>query len=54
MAQIQTDTVVITFNRLVKNGDTVKSIITKEVLEALEQVAQELVGESIIVEAETA
>ena len=54
MAQIQTETVVITFSRLVKDGAKEDSAITEEVTAALEQVAQELVGTSIIVEAEKA
>lgn len=54
MAQIQTDTVVLTFNRLVKNGETSASIMNDEIIAALEQVAQELVGDSVVVEVEQA
>ena len=52
MAQIQTETVAITFNRLIKDSDKLGATIsvTSETLAALEQVAQELVGETVVVE----
>lgn len=50
MAQIQTDSIVITFSKLVRQGAEESSPVTDEVLANLEAVAQELVGESIIVE----
>ena len=51
MAKIQTETVVLTFNRLVKESDEgQESIVTSDTAAALEQVAQELAGAGIIVE----
>ena len=51
MAQIQSESIVITFSRLVKAIDALSDPITNEEIEAaLEQVAQELVGEHIVVE----
>lgn len=52
MAKIVEDLVVIKFSQIVKDSDSEqKTIINEEVQKALEQVAQELVGEGIIVEA---
>ena len=50
MAQIQTETIVITFSKLVKDNAGEVSITADEVLTSLEAVAQELVGDSVIVE----
>lgn len=51
MAKIQTETVVLTFNRLVRDSDTTQeAIITGDTAAALEQVAQELAGAGVIVE----
>ena len=50
MAEIVTDTVVINFSKLVKTGNSSTDIVGIEVIAALEQVAQELVGDSVIVE----
>ena len=50
MAKIQEETITIKFSKLVKNNDNAGNLIQNEVITAIEQVAQELVGESIIVE----
>lgn len=53
MAKIYTETVVVTLSKLVKSGaneTTVGSLLTDELISALEQVAQELVEEGVIVE----
>lgn len=55
MAKIYTETLVITFNRLVKDSDTDSAdIVTTDITIALEQVAQELAGAGIVVEVERA
>jgi hypothetical protein len=54
MAKIQSDTVVITFNRLVKDSDTTSTSLTPEFVENLEVLAQELAGAGIIVEVQVA
>lgn len=50
MAQIHKEVVVITFSKLVKTGTDDTTPITDEILLSIEAVAQELVGDSIIVE----
>lgn len=51
MAKIVEDIVIIKFSRIVKDSDSSNNaVINNESLAALEQVAQELVGESVIVE----
>ena len=51
MASIVEDVIVIKFSKLVKDSDTDSSGITNsEIQAALEQVAQELVGDSVVVE----
>lgn len=52
MAQIQTNTVVITFSKLVRSGTEETTSVTDEILRSLEAVAQELVGDSVVVECE--
>lgn len=55
MAQIIEDVIVIKFSKLVKTGESdVAGIAGADIQAALEQVAQELVGESVIVEVERA
>ena len=54
MAQIQTETVVVTISRLVKENEEKETILTDEITTALEQVVQELVGTTYVVEAEIA
>ena len=52
MAKIVEDVVVIKFSKIVKDNDKESaSIANAETLAALEQVAQELVGDGIVVEA---
>ena len=50
MAEIYTQTIQIHLNKLVKSSDDVPSLITEDLIVSLEAVAQELVGNSIIVE----
>jgi hypothetical protein len=51
MAKIVEDVVVIKFSKIVKDNDKAEQIITnREIQQALEQVAQELVGDSVVVE----
>lgn len=51
MAKIVEDVIVIKFSKIVKDNDSVESsIASAEVQAALEQVAQELVGDSVVVE----
>lgn len=51
MAKIQSESVVITFNKLVKDEtDSLPSILTDDILTTLESVVQELAGPGVIVE----
>lgn len=51
MAKIQTESIAIIFSKLVKDTDpTPASVMSNELCESLEAVAQELVGGSVIVE----
>ena len=51
MAKIVTESVVITFSKIVKDNESNNSgIAGPDIQQALEQVAQELVGESVVVE----
>jgi hypothetical protein len=51
MAKIVEDVVVIKFSKIVKDSDkTETKLASTDVHQALEQVAQELVGEGIVVE----
>jgi hypothetical protein len=54
MAKIHEEVVVIKLSKLVKDNEAVKDIATPDIVAALEQVAQELVGQSAIVEAQVA
>jgi hypothetical protein len=55
MAKIVEDILVVKFSRIVKNGDSDPSpALTAETAKALEQVAQELAGEGVVVEVEMA
>lgn len=55
MAKIIEDVLVIKFSQIVKDGAAEQtSCVTDEVKAALEQVAQELVGAAVVVEAEQA
>lgn len=51
MAKIVEDVLVIKLSKIVKDSDTIESgIASSEVQAALEQVVQELVGNSVVVE----
>lgn len=50
MARIYEETVVVKLSKLIKDTEVTPMIATKEVVTALEQVAQELVGEHVIAE----
>lgn len=53
MATIKQQTVTIKFSKLVRDAETESAeILSADIQHTLEQVAQELVGESVIVEAE--
>lgn len=55
MAKIVEDILIVKFSRIVKNGDSDPSpALTADTAKALEQVAQELVGEGVVVEVEMA
>jgi hypothetical protein len=55
MAKIVEDVLVIKFSKIVKDNESdVSSIAGPDVQAALEQVAQELVGDAVIVEIESA
>ena len=50
MAKIVEDVIVIKFSKIVKDSEEGSSVATDDVEAALEQVAQELVGDSVVVE----
>jgi hypothetical protein len=51
MAKIVEDVVIIKFSKIVKDNDTeVSGIANSDIQAALEQVAQELAGDSVVVE----
>lgn len=55
MAKIVEDVLIVKFSKIVKDSDSDDSgLVNNEVKAALEQVAQELVGEAIVVEVVTA
>lgn len=54
MAKIVSETVVITVSKIVKDTEDGSPILSEEIALALEQVAQELVGEQAVVEVERA
>lgn len=53
MAQVLEEVILIKVSKLVKDG-TGQSLVSVETQQALEQVAQELLGDSVIVEVEKA
>jgi len=54
MAIIQEETLVIKFSRLVrKDQQTTPTVVSPEIVSALEQVAQELAGDGVVVEVES-
>jgi hypothetical protein len=54
MAKIHTESVVITFSKLVKESGSSTTIATADIVSALAQVAEELAGAGIVVEVESA
>lgn len=54
MAKIESENIVITVSRLVKDDAPEAHIVTGDVTTALEQVAQELLGSGVIVEVQVA
>jgi hypothetical protein len=50
MAKIVEDVIVIKFSKIVKDSEEGGSVATTDVQVALEQVAQELVGDAVVVE----
>ena len=50
MAKIIEDVLVIKFSKIVKDSEEGSSVATSDVQAALEQVAQELVGDAVVVE----
>ena len=54
MAKILEDVVIIKFSKIVKDSEEGFSIASPDIQAALEQVAQELAGDSVVVEVERA
>lgn len=54
MAKVYEEVIVIKLSRLVKDGSDAESAISEELLSTLTTVAEELVGNGVIVEAEAA
>jgi hypothetical protein len=54
MAKIHEEIILIKLSRLVKDGDAPHSVATDEVVAAMAQVAEELAGAGVVVEAERA
>jgi hypothetical protein len=52
MAKIQTKTILVKFNKIVKNNDATEFFISNDVAKTLEEVAQEMCDPTIIVEVE--
>jgi hypothetical protein len=50
MAKIVTESIIISFSKIVKDNDEGTSITSPDIQAALEQVAQELIGDSVVVE----
>jgi hypothetical protein len=50
MAKIVTESIVITFSKIVKDNESGTGVTSPDIQAALEQVAQELVGDSVVVE----
>ena len=42
--------VVVKFSKIVKDTEKTKNVVNNELIQALEQVAQEIAGESVLVE----
>lgn len=54
MAKIVSDAVVIEISRIAKDDEDLSSVVSQEVVETLEQVVQQLVGDGAVVEVKTA
>lgn len=52
VAKIHEEVIVVKVSKLIKNDDDATALINDDVVTALEQVAQELLGDSVIVEVE--
>ena len=50
MAKIVEDVIIIKFSKIVKDSEEGSSVATSDIQAALEQVAQELVGDAVVVE----
>ena len=50
MAKLSTETLTINLSRLVKNNEEPQTSISEDLIQSLEQVAQELVGQQVVVE----
>jgi hypothetical protein len=50
MAKIVTESIVITFSKIVKDNEEGTQITNSDIQAALEQVAQELIGDNVVVE----
>jgi hypothetical protein len=50
MAKVHEEVIVITVSKLVKNDDNPSAMLTADISMALEQVAQELLGNDVVVE----
>jgi hypothetical protein len=50
MAKVHEEVVVITVSKLVKNNDTTTEIINEDFITALGSVAEELLGQGVVVE----
>jgi hypothetical protein len=50
MAKVHEEVIVITVSKLVKNDDNPGTLLTEDIGMALEQVAQELLGNDVVVE----
>lgn len=54
MAKVHEEVVIITVSKLIKDNENPGVFITEEIRAALEQVAQELLGDSVVAEANKA
>jgi len=54
MARIVEEVIVIKLSKLVKDSENTETVATPEVVASIEQVAQQLVGDGVVVEAQTA
>jgi len=54
MAKIYTETIVITLSKLIRDNAPAEPIASDDIITALQQVAEELAGAGVVVEAERA